>query len=191
MLKRSPLPVSTEDRVSPQAWCTVTDGDFRLQQVQNRHQLSQRPPNQSVFSFRVKTVISSGLEETHRHVHASSEHQQQTRALKLLPSLRNTDYVFDYFLFPSCCFACSNLFAAMFFINLDSNVGGLFQILFTLLSVLLLSFRLHVYRREQHFKWLWWIYLWVCSSASISYKVTYNACSCQIWSFPVHQHGDY
>lgn len=73
MLKHSPLPVGTEDRVSPQAWCTVTDGDSRLQQVQNRHQLSQRPPSQSVFSFRVKTVISSGWEETHRHVHASPD----------------------------------------------------------------------------------------------------------------------
>lgn len=89
------------------------------------------------------------------------QHQQQTCALKLLPSLRNTDYVFDYFPFPRCCFARSNRFAAMFFINLDSRVGGLFQILFTLLPVLLLSFRFHVYRREQHFKWLWWIYVWV------------------------------
>lgn len=162
MLKRSPLPVSTEDRVSPQAWCTVTDGDSRLQQVQNRHQLSQRPPDQSVFSFRVKSVISSGLEETHRHVQASSDsinnklvllnscHPSGIQIMSLI-TFRSLDAVLHVVI-------CS---PAMFFINLDSRVGGLFQILFTLLPVLLLSFRFHVYRREQHFKWLWWIYVWV------------------------------
>lgn len=38
-----------------------------LQHVQNHYSLSQRPTNQSVFSLRLKTLISIRLEETHRH----------------------------------------------------------------------------------------------------------------------------
>jgi len=130
----------------------------------------------SVFALRVKTVISSGLEETHRPVHASSNRiSNKLRILNSCPSLRNTDYVCDCFLFPRHCFARSNPFTAMF---LDSHVAFRFSPLLCQCCCCHSGF---MFTEESSiFKWLWWIDLWVYSSASFSYKVTYNACSCQI-----------
>lgn len=117
--------------------------DSSLQQVQNCH-------HKSVFSLRVKTVISSGLEETHRPVHASSD--RISNKLRLLNSCHPSGIQIIFVIAvcsPDAVLHVVIRFTAMF---LDSHVGRLcFQILSTLLPLRLLSFRAHVYRREQHF----------------------------------------
>ncbi len=131
------------------------------------------------ISLKLKTVISSRLEETHRHVHAPLDH------ISNRPGLLKTCHPSGIQIMSVITFCSREAVLHIVICSLQCSSFTWIHIRRTLsfsTPVLLQSFRAHVY---SILKWLWWIHQWygtmgMLSSASFSYKVTYNACSCPI-----------
>lgn len=91
LLKCSSLSVSTEGRVSPQIWCAMTDGDSTRVPVYSMYKTTTdsargHPTNLCFPSSWSLSFLVDWKKLPDMYMHRP--HQQQTGALKHLPSLR-------------------------------------------------------------------------------------------------------